>query len=183
MRFHDRRQLLALMGAAGALGPSRVLAQALRDQPSLPRPLDAYLAVPVQDISGAGTTLGRLVDPPRPTVISFWATWCAPCAIEGRHLASLRARYPESRLAMVGINVDAPKDLAKAPAFRQRAGMNYAQAFSREAYVAVTGSSAVSLPRTYVFDRQGRPMAAFGRFYGDRTTRAITAAVERALVS
>jgi len=182
MAVLDRR--LVMLGLpATAIAPGAAQGQELRDQPALPKPLGALVGVSLRDHLGRPTTLGALIGQPRPAVISFWASWCAPCAVEGRHLAGIRAAYPEDRLAIIGINVDAERDAAKMEPFRRKAQMNYQQALGREAYGPITGSASVLLPRTYLFDRTGRPVAAFGRYYGAKTTKAITAAVERAVRS
>jgi hypothetical protein len=49
--------------------------------------------------------------------------------------------------------------------------------------VVIAGRAQLALPRTYVFDAQGQPLAAFGRFIGARTLNAIDEAVRRAVVA
>jgi thiol-disulfide isomerase/thioredoxin len=128
------------------------------------------------------TTLGALVGAPRASIVSFWATWCAPCAMEGRELAKIRRKFADERLAIVGINLDAAPDAAKLAAFRQKAQMNYIQGLAgQRVYAALAGTERVALPRTYVFDGQGRPVAAFGRYFGARTLKAINDAVATAM--
>ena len=177
----DRRALLAMLAAAATPAGA---AEPLADQPALPSPLARYRDLPVRRIDGAAETLGRLLGPPRATVVSFWATWCAPCALEGRRLAQIRMLYPEERLAMVGLNIDATADAARLDQFRRKAAMNYTQGIdARAAYVEIAGRAQLALPRTYVFDAQGQPLAAFGRFFGARTLNAIDEAVRRAVVA
>src|SRR5205085_7841193 len=114
---------------------------------------------------GRATTLGRLLGRPRPAVVSFWATWCAPCALEGRKLAELRNSLPDEALAMVGVNIDTDAEPTRLNQFRQKAQMTYTQALDgRGLYLAMTGQPQLALPRTFVFDREGQPTAAFGRF-------------------
>jgi hypothetical protein len=175
----DRRALLALLAAAGA-APA-LAAEPLGDQPALPGPLSRYRDLPVRRIDGEAETLGRLLGPPRAAVVSFWATWCAPCALEGRRLAQIRMLYPDERLAMVGLNLDATADAVRLDQFRRKAAMNYTQGLdAKAAYVEIAGRAQLALPRTYVFDAQGQPLAAFGRFFGARTLAAIDEAVRRA---
>lgn len=176
----DRRRLLTGL-AAGAALPARA-AEPLADQPPLPGPLSRYRDLPVRRIDGGDQTLGGLLGPPRATVVSFWATWCAPCALEARRLARLRSAYPDERLAIVGLNIDTQADAARLDAFRRRAEMNYTQGVDgRAAYMEIAGHAQLALPRTYVFDAAGRPVAAFGRFFGARTLSALDEAVRRAV--
>ena len=173
----DRRSLIALVAAGVAL-PAR--ADALADQPALPGPLPRYRDLPVRRIDGEPQTLGHLLGRPRPAVVSFWATWCAPCALEGRRLARLRSAYPDERLAIVGLNIDTQAERTSLDLFRRRAEMNYTQGLdARAAYIEIAGQSQLALPRTYVFDGAGKPVAAFGRFFGDRTLRALDEVVRR----
>ena len=102
--------------------------------------------------------------------------------MEGRELAKIRSRISDERLAIIGVNVDAAPEAAKLAAFRQKAQMNYVQALGgKAAYAGVAGTEMVALPRTYVFDGAGRPVAAFGRYFGNRTLKALNEAVALAL--
>ncbi|MBL8554383.1 MAG: TlpA family protein disulfide reductase [Phenylobacterium sp.] len=179
----DRRLLLAGLTVFAAT-PAVAAEKGLAGQPEMPGPLARYRDLSVKRVDGEASTLGRLLGPPRPAVVSFWATWCAPCALEGRRLARLRKAYPEERLAIVGINLDSHADDAKLDQFRRRAEMNYTQGLDGKAlYLALSDSATVALPRTYVFDASGQPVAAFGRFFGERTLSAIDAAVRAAVAS
>ena len=177
----DRRDLIAAMMAAAAL-PARAAEPALADQPALPGPLARYRDLPVRRIDGGAQTLGGLLGAPRPAVVSFWATWCGPCALEGRQLARLRNLYPHARLAIVGLNLDTQADAPRLDRFRRKAAMNYTQGIdANAAYAEITGRTQPLLPRTYVFDAAGQPVAAFGRFFGQRTLLALDEAVRRAV--
>lgn len=176
-----RRLLLTAMTALAA-APAAAAEKRLADQPEMPGPLGRYRDLPVKRLDGEASTLGRLLGPPRPAVVSFWATWCAPCALEGRRLARLRKAYPDERLAIVGINLDSTPDPVRLDQFRRKAEMNYTQGLDGKAlYLALSDRPTVALPRTYVFDAAGQPVAAFGRFFGERTLSAIDAAVQRAV--
>ena len=178
----DRRSLIAAL-AAGAALPARA-AEPLADQPALPGPLARYRDLPVRRIDGKAQTLGHLLGPPRAAVVSFWATWCAPCALEGRRLARIRMAYPDARLAIIGLNIDTQADGVRLDLFRRKAEMNYTQGIdAKAAYVEIAGRSQAALPRTYVFDAAGQPVAAFGRFFGERTLKSLDEAVRRAVVA
>ncbi|MCU0882854.1 MAG: TlpA family protein disulfide reductase [Hyphomonadaceae bacterium] len=133
--------------------------------PALPPDLDGLRGLALTTADGALTTLADLAPAGRATVISFWATWCAPCLLETRHLAQVRRRYPASRLTIIGINVDRTPDEGRIGDFLSRAGTNFPQLRAgRDAYRAFGGPAAIELPRTFVFAPDGRPLAAFGVF-------------------
>jgi thiol-disulfide isomerase/thioredoxin len=57
----------------------------------------------------------------RPTLVNFWATWCAPCVREMPLLQGLADQYPE-RLNVVGIAIDEP---GKVGEFVERLEIDY----------------------------------------------------------
>ena len=54
------------------------------------------------------------------TVISFWATWCAPCREELPRLSVLSQQYAAQGVRFVAISVDEPKDFSKIQPFLQQ---------------------------------------------------------------
>lgn len=172
-----RRTLLA---AALAATPGVAFAQT-EDGPPLPPSLDELNNLALTRPDGASTTLGASLHPGA-TVISFWATWCAPCIMEARHLGQMRTQIAPERLNIIGINIDRARDEARLAAFLQRGRVNYTQLRGDlAAYQAFGGGAQILLPRLYVFGADGRPGAVFGRYFGGATLRQVDRAVERAL--
>ncbi|MBX3430662.1 MAG: TlpA family protein disulfide reductase [Hyphomonadaceae bacterium] len=144
----------------------------------LPPSLDELSGLPLQTLDGADTTLGQHLGP-GPAVISFWASWCAPCVEEAMHLSTVRHRYDEARLNIIGLNVEliAANDEGvrrfldrTRPTYKQlRADMSTYQAFG--------GAAQLNLPRLFVFDATGRPTAAFGAPDAPAVNRAIAQVV------
>jgi thiol-disulfide isomerase/thioredoxin len=172
-----RRSLLA----AGLAAAAPTLAFADRIAPSLPPALTSLGGVQLVR-NGAGATLSELLTPGAASVITFWATWCPPCALEARHLGRMRTRIAPARLNILGVNVDTRANEIEIARFLQTQRAFYAQARGTvEAYAAFGCGEQIYLPRLFVFDRNGRPVAAFDRYLGDQTSRRIDEAVAAAM--
>jgi thiol-disulfide isomerase/thioredoxin len=92
----------------------------------------------------------------RPTVINFWAPWCAPCNVELPQLVKLADRYA-GEVDFAGVSVEL-KDLASVRASIQKFSIPYAQFLADDEVMKRffgSGDEAV-LPSTYVFDQEGR---------------------------
>lgn len=165
-----------VLGGSAALAAAPAFAQTA--DPALPPPLAALLDLPLTTPAGRDTTLGAHIAP-GPAIISFWATWCAPCLMEARHLARVRARYAPAQLSILGLNIDRERDEDRIAAFLQRARTNFTQLRAdMPAYVAFGGDAdRIRLPRLYVFAADGRPAAVFGRYNGAATLRTLDRAV------
>jgi len=172
-----RRSLLA----AGLAAATPSLAFADRVAPPLPPSLPSLHDVRfLRD--GADTTLGQIIAPGRASVITFWATWCAPCALEAQHLGRMRARIAPSRLNILGVNVDTRANEIEIARFLQAHRAFYAQVRGTvEAYSAFGCGEQIMLPRLFVFARNGRPLAAFDRYLGEQTSARIDEAVAAAM--
>lgn len=181
----QRRAVLAAVSAA--LLPGAALAQPdATPPPPLPPALDALAPLALRTPAGELTTLGAHLAP-GPAVIAFWATWCSPCLAEGRQLSRIRTRVPASELNIVGVNMDreSVRESNRISQFMRRANMNYTQLYGTvAAYRAFNNpgeGAQIILPRLYVFNAEGRPTAAMGRYDGAASLREIDRAVEAVL--
>lgn len=128
---------------------------------------------------GEATRLGDHLGEGRAAVVSLWATWCGLCSDEASHLAAWRSRVAAEMLDIVGVNIDARRDEQKIAPFLKRANVNFVQLRGDPAstYIGFGGQLPISLPRLYVFTREGKPTKVFGRFDGRATLKAIDAAI------
>jgi cytochrome c biogenesis protein CcmG/thiol:disulfide interchange protein DsbE len=86
-------------------------------------------------------------------LLSFWATWCAPCRVEIPWLVELDRKYRSRGLEIVGIAIDASSKDEVARYAKER----------NIAYTMLLGTSAVAdayggvklLPQTFFVSRQG----------------------------
>jgi thiol-disulfide isomerase/thioredoxin len=128
----------------------------------LPPDLASVGDLPVTLANGQAGLLSETIQPGVPTVISLWASWCGPCFREAPKIAELRRRFPPEALNIVYLNVRdptaAPADLA---AYMKRFDMPLEYVILRDAerLSDLTNDPKNLIPRTLVFDRDGRPMA------------------------
>lgn len=109
----------------------------------------------------------------RPTVINFWASWCAPCRDELPELATAFKDLSEGGIQFLGVNVEDAPEAAEAfsesipyPSIRDDSGAFLA---------AVPDVPPSALPITLILDDQGRIGA---RIIGPTTSQALTQLVE-----
>jgi cytochrome c biogenesis protein CcmG/thiol:disulfide interchange protein DsbE len=99
------RQLAALgLSAQGGVFASSSRAAALRVGAAAP---PATLVTLDGNRIATADLLGRVV------LLTFWATWCAPCRQELPLLSSYATLYAERGLTILGFSLDAPEDLPR----------------------------------------------------------------------
>lgn len=92
-------------------------------------------------------------------ILDFWATWCPPCRAEIPHFNALQAKYGPQGLAIVGLSLDAggADDVL---AFMKENKIDYAQLIGNDDIAKAYGG-VVSIPTTFVIDRQGKIVKRF----------------------
>lgn len=87
-----------------------------------------------------------------PVVINFWATWCAPCAVEMPELQRLYEQYQADGLRVIGINEGESPELVQS--WVDNFGLTFDIGLDNFQYVGalygLTGQ-----PSTYVISPQG----------------------------
>ena len=110
------------------------------------------LTVEAQQLDGGRAPLGE----GRPTVVNFWAPWCAPCNVELPQLVNLAERY-SGEVDFVGMSVELA-DLESVRASIDRFAIPYSQFLADQTVMErfFGDTSEAALPSTYVFDHAGR---------------------------
>jgi thiol-disulfide isomerase/thioredoxin len=139
------------------------------DSGSLQPSLQEISKIIVDLPNGKPATLGAMVRPGVPTVISLWATWCTPCVKEAPEIAALRRRFGADRLNIILLNVrDGFATDQERAAFVLKAGLRpdeYAVLASDSHIKMLTNAPDVAIPRLLLFDKTGMPV---GRITGYR---------------
>jgi tetratricopeptide (TPR) repeat protein len=99
----------------------------------------------------------------RPTVVNFWASWCAACKTELPALTAL-ARAQGEQVNFRFVSVD--RDLAKARAMQIELGLPSLVRATDRLMESFFPDGKVSLPATLVFDAAGRLRRTFYRELG-----------------
>lgn len=127
-------------------------------------PLPKATLVPVSQIREALKPRGK------PLLVNHWASWCRPCVEELPELADLARRY-RGRVDFVGVSWDFlngsatfEEARAKVDAAVRKGGVPYDSLVpegSPEALGELLGLESLSIPQTYLFDREGKKVAEF----------------------
>lgn len=109
------------------------------------------------------------------SVVSFWATWCAPCRDELPRLSKLTQEYTPNGVRFVAISIDEPKDRAKVAPYvaEQKLAMDIWVGGDTDMMARVGLGDIV--PGTIVLDQQGE---IIGRIMGEAREEDIRSRIE-----
>ena len=116
----------------------------------------------------------------RVLVIDLYATYCPPCRDEIPHLVRLQREFGRDGLKVIGLNVGGPEDRVKVPGYVEELGILYELGNPDDEFVALLSGGETAIPRTYIFDRQGR-LVDFSVGYDQAVAARIDRAVQSAL--
>lgn len=97
----------------------------------------------------------------RVLLLNFWASWCAPCQAEIKHLIDYQRQYGAHGLQIVGLGLDDPRKLKNVQRTLQ---ISYpilrAEEKESRQILNAWGNKTGLIPYTVIFDRQGRVVQA-----------------------
>ncbi len=80
----------------------------------------------LKDFNGNSVSFSTIINSEKPTIISFWATWCAPCLQELEAISDVYEDWQkEFNLTLYAVCVDDSRSMSKATALVKGKGWNY----------------------------------------------------------
>ncbi|HKU85696.1 MAG TPA: TlpA disulfide reductase family protein [Casimicrobiaceae bacterium] len=101
----------------------------------------------------------------RVVYVDFWASWCTPCKRSFPWMNELDARYRDSGLTIVAINVDKRRD--DAMRFLRDVPARFTVVFDAEGKTPAV-FDVKGMPSSYLIDREGRVAAVEEGFHDER---------------
>jgi thiol-disulfide isomerase/thioredoxin len=92
-------------------------------------------------------------------VLSFWATWCAPCREELPMLSSLSREYADKKIRFIAASADDSKDRDKINQFLSRQKLDMDVWLGADLEMLERAGLGNELPATLILDEQGEIIA------------------------
>jgi peroxiredoxin len=94
----------------------------------------------------------------QPTVVNFWASWCAPCRLEMPVFERVYEQHKDDGLVILALN-EAEQPAVARDYFYDQMGLTFTPLLDKNGDVAEHYGSYSVLPSTYFIDRQGKVAA------------------------
>ncbi len=113
-------------------------------------------------------------------LVNFWATWCGPCVAEFPAIVKAARQYRTQGLTVIAVSADSAKDLhTKVAPFLAKQGATFPAYLEKSAdpedfINAFDPSWQGDLPRSFLYDRQGRRVKTLT---GEQTAQSLAAAI------
>ena len=101
-------------------------------------------------------------------IVGFWASWCAPCRREGKHVLELYKKYQQSGFEVLGVSIDQNPDAWKQAI--QEDQTPWKHVLDQRSEVAKTFGVS-SVPRVFLIDPKGVIVAV--NLYGEELEQCL----------
>jgi thiol-disulfide isomerase/thioredoxin len=89
-------------------------------------------------------------------IINFFTTWCPYCREEIESLKAIRKEYPENKVVILGLTVDAAESILKIKNYIRSQGINYPVLAPDPAVFLAFGFNGGGIPVTLIYDGSGK---------------------------
>jgi peroxiredoxin len=89
-------------------------------------------------------------------MLSFWATWCAPCLGEMPALQALHEAYKGQGFTLLSVSMDGPESLANVETIARRYGLTYPVLLDEDTRVAAVYNPTRDAPFAVLIGRNGQ---------------------------
>jgi cytochrome c biogenesis protein CcmG, thiol:disulfide interchange protein DsbE len=112
--------------------------------------------VTLKDLKGNDISTKTLLQSGKPTIISFWATWCKPCLQEINAInENLLDWQQKTGVRFIAISIDDNRSKNRVPAFVRSKKWNF-EVFLDENGDFQRSMNVLNVPHTFIFDAQGK---------------------------
>jgi thiol-disulfide isomerase/thioredoxin len=111
-------------------------------------------------------------------LVDFWASWCAPCKESFPSLAKIHAEYASRGLLVIGVSVDDKATDYRSFLTRHKPPFLTLRDQGKKLVSAV---AVPAMPTSFLVSREGRVLAVFKGYHGDKTDKTLVEAIEKAL--
>lgn len=112
--------------------------------------------ITVKTLNGQSVRLLDYAENNKPTVISFWATWCTPCKKELDAISEIYDDWVEEYgVELLAITVDDARALAKVKPMVSQKGWTF-EILSDMNKVSMQTLGFQTIPQTYLLDKSGK---------------------------
>jgi peroxiredoxin len=113
-------------------------------------------AAALKTLDGKSVNISDYIGKGKPTIVSFWATWCAPCKREldgySKVYESWQKKYG---VQLIAVSVDKKDAIAKVKPMVEQKGWKYTVLTDNDGTLQ-RALKLQSVPQTYILDKKGK---------------------------
>jgi cytochrome c biogenesis protein CcmG/thiol:disulfide interchange protein DsbE len=114
----------------------------------------------IKDLKGKSVDITSYVGHDRPTILTFWASWCAPCKKELDNIADLYPDWQEEfEVELVAVTIDASQDISKARSMVASKAWDYT-ILSDPNQSLLRALNFQTIPQTFLVNKKGEVVYA-----------------------